>query len=104
MLYLFIAVDVSVGHAGEELLEVVSLVALPALPVGLQVRVETLHFVLALLHLQRHLRRERERELELQGRSGDIIKKLQIAELQPQGCGWSRSYGRIVGKGKMFTV
>lgn len=50
--YLFIVVDVFVRHAGEELLEVLPLVALPALPVGLQVGVETLHLVLAFLHLQ----------------------------------------------------
>lgn len=41
-LALFIMVDIFVGHAGEELFEVLSLVALPALPVGLQVGVETL--------------------------------------------------------------
>jgi len=64
--YLLVVVDVFVGHAGEEAFEVVSLVALPALPVGLQVGVETLHFVLALLHLERHLRRE-QRALQLQG-------------------------------------
>lgn len=49
--YLFIIGDVFVGHAGEKLLEVLSLVALPALPVCLQVSVETLHFVLAFLYL-----------------------------------------------------
>ncbi len=54
--YLFIVVDVFVGHACEKLFEVLSLVALPALPVCLQVCVETLHFVLAFLHLHWHLR------------------------------------------------
>lgn len=57
--YLFVLVDVFVGHACEELLEVLSLVALPALPVGLQVGVEALHLVLALLHLHRDLGRHR---------------------------------------------
>lgn len=47
--------DVLVGQTRQKLLEVVSLVALPALPVGLQVGVETLRLVLALLHLQRDL-------------------------------------------------
>lgn len=55
--YLFVVADVLVGHAGEKLFEVLSLVALPALPVRLQVGVETLHLVLAFLHLRRHLRR-----------------------------------------------
>lgn len=54
-------VDVSVGHAGEKLFKVLSFVALPALPVCLQVRVETLHFVLAFLDLHWHLWREREK-------------------------------------------
>ena len=66
-------VDVSVGHAGEELFEVLSLVALPALPVGLQVGVETLHFVLAFLHLDWHLWAD-ERKLQLQGPSRDIMQ------------------------------
>lgn len=58
--YLFIVVDVFVGHAGEKLFEVLPLVALPALPVCLQVSVETLYFVLAFLYLHWHLRRHRE--------------------------------------------
>lgn len=53
-------VDVFVGHAGEKLFEVLSLVALPTLPVCLQVSVETLHFVLAFLDLHWHLQRDRE--------------------------------------------
>lgn len=71
--HLFILDDVFVGRARQKLLEVLSLVALPALPVRLQVRVETLHFVLAFLHLHRHLRRHRGK-LQLQGPSGDIIQ------------------------------
>lgn len=77
--YLLVADDVFVGHAGEELLEVLPLVALPALPVRLQVRVETLHLVLAFLHLRRHLRRHRG-ELQLQGPSGDIMPDYRLQE------------------------
>lgn len=69
--HLLVVGDVFVGHARQKLLEVLSLVALPALPVGLQVCVETLHLVLAFLHLDWHLRRHREK-LQLGG--GGIIQ------------------------------
>lgn len=75
--YLFIVVDVFVGHAGEKLFEVLPLVALPALPVCLQVGVEALYFVLAFLHLHRHLPRHRgKKKLQLWGPSGDKIQAL----------------------------
>ena len=67
--YLFIVVDVFVGHVGEKLFEVLPLVALPALPVRLQVCVETLQSVLALLHLHWHLQRETE-SYSYRGREG----------------------------------
>lgn len=55
VLYLFIVLDVFVRHAGQQLSEILALVVLPALPVGLQVSVEALHPVLALLHICGHL-------------------------------------------------
>lgn len=55
LLYLFIVADVFVGHARQKLLKVLPLVALPALPVSLQVSVETFHFVLAFFNLCRYL-------------------------------------------------
>lgn len=65
--YLLVVIDVFVGHATEKLLEVLSLVALPALPVGLQVGVETLHLVLAPLHLGWHLAGDTEALLRYRG-------------------------------------
>lgn len=64
--YLFIVVDVFVGHAGEKLLKVLSLVALPALPVCFQVSVKTLHFVLAFFYFHWDLQ-GRQRQLHLHG-------------------------------------
>lgn len=50
-LYLLVVGDVAVGQARQQLSEVTPLVALPALPVGLQIGVEALGPVLAALHL-----------------------------------------------------
>ena len=52
---LLVELDVFVSHPREQLSEVLSLVALPAFPVCLQVSVETLQAVLAFLHLNRNL-------------------------------------------------
>lgn len=50
-LYLLVVGDVAVCQARQQLSEVTPLVALPALPVGLQVGVEAFGPVLAALHL-----------------------------------------------------
>lgn len=60
-LYLLIMGNVAVGQARQQLSEVASLVALPALPVGLQVGVEALSPVLAALHLQGDLKSRAQR-------------------------------------------
>lgn len=53
--HLLIILDVLVRQAHEQLPEVMPLAALPPLHVSLQVSVEALHPVLALLHICRHL-------------------------------------------------
>lgn len=53
--HLLIILDILVSQAHEQLPEVISLVALPPLHISLQVCVEALHPVLALLHICWHL-------------------------------------------------
>lgn len=53
--YLLIILDVLVSQAHEQLPEVLPLIVLPPLHVGLQIGVETLHTILTLLHVCRHL-------------------------------------------------